>query len=151
MKIENIISFRYLFSRKSSNAIHWITGISILGISIGTASLILVLSIFNGFEELLSSFFSKHNPDVKIVLKEGKFFKDDSSTIARLQSLDGIKLISKTIEENALFIYQETQDFGTIMGVDSAYNVVCSFDEAIIEQSDLNCKEIKNCGLIGLV
>ncbi|HOJ91728.1 MAG TPA: FtsX-like permease family protein [Saprospiraceae bacterium] len=150
MKIENIISFRYLFSRKSSNAIHWITGISILGISIGTASLILVLSIFNGFEELLSSFFSKHNPDVKIVLKEGKFFKDDSSTIARLQSLEGIKLISKTIEENALFIYQETQDFGTIMGVDSAYNVVCSFDEAIIEQSDLNCKEIKNCGLIGL-
>lgn len=67
-----------------------------------------------------------------------------------MQSLEGIKLISKTIEENALFIYQETQDFGTIMGVDSAYNVVCSFDEAIIEQSDLNCKEIKNCGLIGL-
>ena len=149
MNFVRSIPFRYLFGRKSSNAIHWITGISILGISIGTASLILVLSIFNGFEELLSTFFSKHNPDIKIVLKEGKFFEEDSTKIAKLKSLPQVKNLTRTLEENALFNYLEAQDFGTIMGVDSAYNTVCSFNEAIMESSDMNCSQMQ-CATIGI-
>lgn len=68
------ISYRYLFGKKSSQAIHWISGISIIGISVGTAALILVLSVFNGFEGLLSGLFSKYNPDIKIISKLGKRF-----------------------------------------------------------------------------
>lgn len=148
MNFVRSIPFRYLFGRKSSNAIHWITGISILGISIGTASLILVLSIFNGFEELLSTFFSKHNPDIKIVLKEGKFLKKIQQNCKTKITSTG-KNLTRTLEENALFNYLEAQDFGTIMGVDSAYNTVCSFNEAIMESSDMNCSQMQ-CATIGI-
>lgn len=143
------LPLRYLFSKKSSNAIHWITGISIMGIAVGTASLILVLCIFNGFEELLGSFFSKHNPDIKIVSIEGKFFKQDSLTLQKLKSINGVKALSITLEENALFTYSDAQDFGTILGIDSVYATVTKLDEAIIEKNDISCDN-NSCASIGL-
>lgn len=74
MNLSAYFAKKYLVSKSSSQAIHWITGISILGISIGTAALIIVLSVFNGFEFLLSSLFSKHNPDIKIVREGVNYF-----------------------------------------------------------------------------
>ncbi|MDQ3141247.1 MAG: FtsX-like permease family protein [Bacteroidota bacterium] len=133
MNIVPKIAFRYLFSKKSSQAIHWITAISIFGIAVGTAALILVLSVFNGFEDLLSSMFSKHNPDVKIVLAEGKRFKEDSSLIFKLKSLDEVAYLSKSLEETALFEYGDAQDFGIIQGVDEDYIKVIILDSAILE------------------
>lgn len=129
------IAVRYLFSRKSSQAIHWITGISIIGIAVGTASLILVLSVFNGFEELLSGMFSKYNPDIKIEIKQGKTFKEDSSKLFQLTQVPGILCHSKTLEEIAMFQYSDAQEFGVLKGVDSNYAIVCSMDDAILEGS----------------
>lgn len=129
------IAVRYLFSRKSSQAIHWITGISIIGIAVGTAALILVLSVFNGFEELLSGMFSKYNPDIKIEIKRGKTFKEDSSKLYQLSKVPGILCHSKTLEEIAMFQYAEAQEFGVLKGVDSNYAIVCSMDDAILEGS----------------
>lgn len=131
MNIVNYISTRYLFSKTSSQAIHWITAISILGISIGTASLLLVLSVFNGFEELLSSLFSKHNPDIKIVSNEGKRFYINDSTLYEIKKLESVLTASKTLEETALFQYGSSQDFGTIKGVDEKYSQVILLDSAI--------------------
>ncbi|MBK7336331.1 MAG: ABC transporter permease [Saprospirales bacterium] len=74
MNLSLRIARRYLFAKKSTNAINLITGISVLGISIGTAALILVLSVFNGFEDLIQSLFSNFNPDVKITAVRGKPF-----------------------------------------------------------------------------
>ena len=82
------IAYRYLVAKKSTNAINIITGISVLGISIGTAALILVLSVFNGFEDLILSLFSKFNPDIKVTVAEGKTFEADTSLLARIDSLD---------------------------------------------------------------
>ncbi|MBK7358405.1 MAG: ABC transporter permease [Saprospiraceae bacterium] len=129
------IAVRYLFSRKSSQAIHWITGISIIGIAVGTAALILVLSVFNGFEELLSGMFSKYNPDVKIEIKQGKTFKEDSSKLFQLTQVPGILRYTKTLEEIAMFQYAEAQEFGVLKGVDSNYVTVCSVHDAILEGS----------------
>lgn len=129
------IAVRYLFSRKSSQAIHWITGISIIGIAVGTAALILVLSVFNGFEELLSGMFSKYNPDVKIEIKQGKTFKEDSAKLFQLTQVPGILRYTKTLEEIAMFQYAEAQEFGVLKGVDSNYVTVCSVHEAILEGS----------------
>ena len=112
------IAKRYLFGKKSTNAINWITGISVAGIAIGTAALILILSVFNGFEGLLSGLFNAFNPDIKIELKEGKLFDLDSIPLAELKQVEGVEFVSKTIEDIALFEYKGSQKVGTIKGVD---------------------------------
>ena len=71
MRFPLLIARRYLFAKRSTNAINIITGISVLGVAIGTAALILVLSVFNGFEDLLSGLFGYFNPEVKIMPAKG--------------------------------------------------------------------------------
>ena len=122
MKLTFEIARRYLLGKKSNNAINIITWISILGITIGTAALILILSVFNGFESLLSSLFDSFNPDMKIVLDEGKSFYIDDETVKQIKAIDGVVAVSKTIEETALFEYKDAQEVGTIKGVDSEYH-----------------------------
>ncbi len=68
------IARRYLFSKKSHNAINVISGISATGVAIGTMALVVVLSVFNGFELLISDMFSAFDPDLKITLSQGKTF-----------------------------------------------------------------------------
>ena len=126
---------RYLFGKKSTNSINIITGISIFGISIGTAALILILSVFNGFEGLLSSLFNAFNPDLRIVPIEGKFFPYDSLLLDDIKALDNIAAVSATIEEVALFEYKDIQDFGTIKGVDDNYISVTRMDSLILDGS----------------
>jgi lipoprotein-releasing system permease protein len=133
MNLTNSIAIRYLFGRKSSQAIHWITGISVLGISVGSAALILVLSVFNGFEELLSGLFSKYNPDIKIVLKEGKTFREDSLQMQSLHKLNGVLYVTRTLEEVAMFQYDDAHEFGIIKGVDSEFEKVCAARDAVVE------------------
>lgn len=125
------IAKRYLFSKKSTNAINLITGISILGISIGTAALILILSVFNGFETLITAFLDNFNPDVKIQPVEGKYFADNDSTYYALASIAGVEAITKTLEEVAIFEYNGTSRIGVIKGVDDQFQKVNHIEGAI--------------------
>jgi lipoprotein-releasing system permease protein len=134
------IAKRYLFAKKSTNAINIITGISVFGVTIGTAALVIVLSVFNGFEDLLTSLFNNFNPDIKVTPMEGKVFTMDSTKIADLEALQGVDIVAKTLEEVAFFEYQETQLFGVVKGVDRAYKKVSDIDSTIIEV--LMCKMI---------
>lgn len=127
------IARRYLFAKKSTNAINIISGISVFGISVGTAALILVLSVFNGFEDLITGLFGNFNPDVKVTIKEGKFFEVDSTVIAQLNALPEVELVAKTIEETALFAYKDNESFGTIKGVDDYYQLVTGIDSTVRE------------------
>jgi lipoprotein-releasing system permease protein len=127
------IARRYLFAKKSTNAINIITGISVAGIAIGTAALILVLSVFNGFEDLIIGLFSKFNPDVKVTASVGKTFEPDSLKLAQIKQFPGIKLVSQTLEEVAFFEYGGRQDFGIVKGVDADYRLVSNIDSAIVE------------------
>lgn len=131
MKLTFEIARRYLLGKKSNNAINLITWISILGITIGTAALILILSVFNGFESLLSSLFDSFNPDMKIVLKEGKSFEIEDETIKKISAIEGIEAVSKTIEEVALFEYKDAQEVGIIKGVDEFYNLATDIDSTV--------------------
>lgn len=133
MKLELFLAVKYLFKKKSSQAIHLITGISILGITIGTAVLVIVLSVFNGFEDLLSGMFSRYNPDIKIVSSTGGHFEADSLLIAKISSMDGILAVSGSMDQTAMIQYDESQDFGTVKGVDSNYNKVVPVDSALLE------------------
>lgn len=127
------IARRYLFAKKSTNAINIITGISVFGIAIGTAALILVLSVFNGFEDLITALFSNFNPDVKIELVKGKSFEPDSSKIAQIEALEGVDIVSKSLEEVAFFEYRKNQDFGILKGVDDNFKKVTGIDSTVFE------------------
>lgn len=132
MKIFLYIGSRYLFSKKTTNAINIITWISIVGMSIGTAALILILSVFNGFESLLAGMLDNFNPDIKVTLVEGKHISKDSVDIQKIQSIKGIQHISFTLEETSFFNYNTSQEVGIIKGVDAKFLSVSRLDTALI-------------------
>lgn len=131
MKLSIQIARRYLFAKKSTNVINVITGISVMGITIGTAALILILSVFNGLEDLISGFFNSFNPPLKITAVEGKTFHEDSINLAEIASLDEVKAMSKTLEELVLFEYEGIQEVGYLKGVDDSFQEVNEIDSVI--------------------
>lgn len=124
---------RYLFAKRSTNAINIITGVAVFGVAVGAAALILVLSVFNGFEDLINAMFSSVNPDVKITAVKGKTFDADTTMLAKLKAIDGIEVISQTLEEVAFFEYKDNQDFGILKGVDDQYMLVNGIDSMVRE------------------
>ncbi|MDF1697079.1 MAG: FtsX-like permease family protein [Saprospiraceae bacterium] len=143
------IAKRYLLAKKSTSAVNIITWISVIGITIGTSALILILSVFNGFESLLSGLYNSFNPDLKIVPIDGKYFELDSTQIIQLDAIEGIIGISKTVEEVCIFEYKDIQKPGIIKGVDSNYKSVTSIDSTI-ESGDFKLKEDRiNFGVLG--
>ena len=143
------MAFRYLLGKKSSQAIHWITGISVVGIAVGTAALVLVLSVFNGFDTLVAGMFSKHNPDVKIIAAKTKYFTEEETMLRKLSDLDFVESLSRCYEEVCMFQYNDAQEFGIIKGVDSSFRSVSLLDEATVEgefQTRLGNKPFANIG-----
>jgi lipoprotein-releasing system permease protein len=122
---------RYLFGKKSTNAINLITGISVFGISIGAAALILVLSVFNGLETLITGYLNAFNPDLKILPVSGKQFSLDSIALEEIAKIPGLEKYSLSLEEVALFEYKGSQEVGIIKGVDSNYVAVTDIDKAM--------------------
>ncbi len=127
------ISGRYLFSRKSTNVINIITGIATLGISVGTAALILILTVFNGFEDLINGMMGNFNPDVTITPASGKTFTVDSSRIRALYEIKGVREVGLSLEEVAFFEYAKMQDFGIIKGVSRNFGSIVNIDSTIQE------------------
>ena len=143
------IAKRYLLAKKSTSAVNIITWISVVGITIGTTALILILSVFNGFESLLSGLYNSFNPDLKIVPVDGKYFELDSTQLIQLNDIPGIETLSKTVEEVCLFEYKDVQKIGIIKGVDSNYNQVTSIDSTI-ENGDFKLRNGRlNYGVLG--
>ena len=144
------IAWRYLFGKKSTNAIQIITGISIFGLGFGTAAIILILSVFNGFETLLLDMYDAFNPDIKITAAKGKSFDEDPTLIKKIQALPWVDSISLTLEELALFEHNDKQEVGTLKGVDDAFNYVTGMDTAINKGEYLVQGEGIRYGLFGL-
>lgn len=133
MQLPLYIAKRYLFSKKSTNAINIITAIATLGITVGTAALLLILCVFNGFEDLISNMMNNFNPDIKITPAKGKTFAIDSNQLAQIRQIGGVQALSVSLEEVAFFEYAGGQDFGIIKGVDKEYKTVTSLGTAISE------------------
>ena len=147
---------------KQVSAIHIITGIAVLGVAIGTAALILVLSVFNGFEDLITGMYSHFNPDVKITPVEGKTFAVDSTLKKDIWKLDGVATVSETLQEVAFFenvvskkrrdsiYYDRMQDFGILKGVDENYSAVSSIDSMVRGGSYILQKDNTQFAVLGL-
>lgn len=151
MNFPLLVARRYLFAKRSTNAINIITGISLLGVAIGTAALVLVLSVFNGFEDLLSGLFGHFSPELKITPEKGKTFELDSLTLAKIRALPGVAVASESLEEIAFFEYEGSQDYGALKGVDSLFNAVTGIDsDTIILEGEYKLKEDdRNCAVVG--
>jgi lipoprotein-releasing system permease protein len=135
MKFISEVASRYLFSSKGTHFINIISGVTILGLSLGSASLILVLSVFNGFEELIASMINRFNPELRVEPETGKFFDENDDLISQLLSTDGVEAVSKSIEETVAFEYQKIPNAGTLKGVDDQFRVITKIDSTIVEGS----------------
>ncbi len=120
------IAFRYLFSKKSTNAINIISWVSMAGMAVGAFALIVVLSVFNGFEGLVLSLYNSFYPDIEVRATVGKTFEDKPETLAAILKYEDVVKVSRTLEENAYLEYGNEAQIGTIKGVDEQYNDVNS-------------------------
>lgn len=127
------IAFRYLLSRKSTNAINVITLVSMIGMGAGTMALILVLSVFNGFEGLVVSLYHAFNPDMQITATEGKVFEADEQTIGKIAALGEVEHVSRVLEENVILRYNDHECIASIKGVDGEYEEVTGVREKMVE------------------
>lgn len=115
------IARRYLFSKKSHNAINIISAISALGVAIGTMALVVVLSVFNGFEGLISDMFSAFDPELRISLSQGKSFDLQQTDVQKVKQLKSIAIFTEIVEENALLRFKDKQMPATVKGVSENY------------------------------
>jgi lipoprotein-releasing system permease protein len=120
-----------LFAKKSRNAINIISAVSVAGVAVGTMTLIIVLSVFNGLEKMVSAIFNTFDPDIKITAAQGKTFEADAAMITLLANTEGISAYSLTLEENALLRYDEGQFIATIKGVDDNYHKVTDINNSM--------------------
>ncbi|MBK7147562.1 MAG: ABC transporter permease [Bacteroidetes bacterium] len=118
------IAFRYLFSKKSTNAINLISWVSMAGMAVGAFALIVVLSVFNGFEGLVLSLYSSFYPDIEVRAAQGKTFEDDPALLSKIYTITNVSSISRTLSENAYLEYGEQSHLATVKGVDDKYNDV---------------------------
>jgi len=128
-----LIAWRYILGKKSFQAINVITAISTIGIAIGAAALLLILSVFNGFEDLLKGLYNSIYTDLKVYPAEGKFFVPDSNDLATIRSWPEVADFSLTLEETALLDYKGNQDICTLKGVDGHFKSVTSIDSVLLD------------------
>ena len=133
MNLPYYIAKRYLLGKKSQNAINIISGISVLGITTGTMALVIVLSVFNGFDSLVKSLYNTFDPDIQISSVEGKTFSPDQATLQNIRSIPGVSGVSEVLEENVLLLYNERQHIATVKGVDDAFTNVSGLDSMIYD------------------
>lgn len=117
MNIALYFARRYLFSKKTVNAINIISGISIVGVMVSSASLIIILSFYNGLENLIFSMYSAFTPDIRIEAAVGKSFRPDSASSAVIRAIPGVASYREVLQERVLLRYGEAQYIGTLKGV----------------------------------
>ena len=126
-------AFRYLFARKSHNVINVISGISVAGMAVGTAALVIILSVFNGFNDLVSESLGEIDPDIRITPSAGKVFTPDSLAFQTLYDDSRIASISSVIEEQVFLSYMDNQGICIMRGVDEVYEEESPLKERMLE------------------
>ncbi len=143
-------ALRYLFARRSVNVINLVTGLSVVGLGVGAAAVLLVLSVFNGFEQVIGEMFSKFNSAIEITPARGKTFLVDSLPLEQIRRIEGVAQLTAVLEETAFFEYGDSRAFGKVKGVDSLYTTVSDIDSALIEGEFKLPQGERSFGVLGL-
>lgn len=127
------IAIRYLFAKKSHNAINIVSGVSAAGVGVATAAMVCVLSVMNGFGSLVEQMFSTFDPELKIVPVEGKSFHTSTEAFEQIKASPAIAIWSETIEQTALIKYADKQIPAVIKGVDDNFEQLTQIDSILVE------------------
>ncbi len=134
MNFPVFIAKRYLLAKKSQNVINIISAISVVGVATGTMALIVILSVFNGFDSLIKSLFSVFDPELEIRLVEGKtFVAEGDSRFDDVRDHPGVLYYAEVVEENALVMYGERQHIATMKGVDDSFARHSDVEKMIVD------------------
>jgi len=132
LKFSLFIARRYFFSKKSANVINIISGITGVGVAVGTMALIIVLSVFNGLEDLIMGRFNSFDAELRIEPVKGKVFAADSVFYSNLKKCNQIKITSETVEETALVKYNKVYNPFIIKGVEDNFDKLTGIDSMMI-------------------
>lgn len=127
------IARRYLFSKKSHNAINIISMVSVSGVVVATIALVCALSVYNGFNDLVSTLFSNFDPELKITPRSGKVFDPSTPGMRQVEALPGVEAVSQVLQDNALVRYRDRQVVATIKGVDDRFSELVRIDSILID------------------
>ena len=132
------IARRYLFSKKSTHVINVISGISIVGVAITTMALVVTLSVFNGFHDLVASFFTSFDPQLKITPAMGKTVASDDPILTQIRQLPQVEVATESVEDMALAIYKGRQAMVIIKGVDDNFDQLTHINEILMGDGDFS-------------
>ncbi len=131
------IARRYFAAKRSHHLINIISKISVAGVCVGTMGLIIVLSVFNGFGNLVLNMYDSFDPDIVITPAKGKFFNPEEAHIDKIKALSSVSVTTYTLEENVLLRYKERQFIATLKGVSSTYFQSSDLQTKIIDGSPI--------------
>lgn len=131
MNLSFYIAKRYLFSKKSHNAINVISGVSVCGVALATLALVCTLSVFNGFQDLVATFFTAFDPELKITAVTGKVFDGKDMRIQKLRESPEIEVFSESLEDNAMVQYNGKQAMVVIKGVEDNFSQLTAIDSIL--------------------
>ena len=132
MNVPFFIARRYLFSKKSTHAINVISGISVVGVAVATMALVVTLSVFNGFHDLVASFFTNFDPQLKVMPVKGKTVAADDPVLTQIRQLPQVDVATESVEDQALVIYKGRQAMVTIKGVEDNFDQLTHINEILL-------------------
>ena len=145
------IARRYLFSKKKHNAINIISGISVCGVALATLALVCTLSVFNGFQDMVASFFTAFDPQLKITVREGKVFDAQDERIRAVCALPEVEVFTETLEENAMVQYKDRQAMVVLKGVEDNFEELTAIDSILYGAGEFVLHDsIVNYGVMGV-
>lgn len=130
------IARRYLFSKKSTHAINIISLISVLGVAVATMALVVVLSGFNGFSDLVASFFTNFDPQLKIEATKGKAMPADDPLLVKVKHLPGVEVATECVQDQALAVYHDKQAMVTVKGVEDNFDSLTHISNILYGDGD---------------
>ena len=131
MNFPFFIARRYVFSKKSTNAINVISAISVVGVAVGTMALVIVLSVFNGFHDLVASFFTNFDPQIELVPKQGKTAPADDPLLDQIRQMPQVSVHTDVLEDQGLAVYGDRQQMVTVMGVDDNFTQLTNISDIL--------------------
>lgn len=135
MNLPTFIAQRYLLAKKSHNLINIVTWISIVCISVASFAMIFVMSVFNGFNIVISDMIHQLSPDINISSVKGKTLDLNNIAIDKIRSIKGVEFVFPTITEEVLFKNSDKQQIGQVKGVPDDYNKISRIRGTILNDS----------------
>ena len=131
MRFPFFVARRYLFSKKSTNVINVISGISAVGVAVATMAMVVALSVFNGFSDLVASLFTNFDPQLQITPVEGKTAPADDPLLVQVKELPQVDVATECVEDQAMVVYRDRQAMVTVKGVEDNFDRLTHIREIV--------------------